>query len=96
MSSKDTTTTLDMLKFSIPDPRETAKLVCSLSKHVTVDSTGISNLANWLHIQFSTGKYSIINWKEHELNPKECNENSIQWIFIVDSLNFSFWSEKER
>lgn len=26
------------------------------------------------------------------LHPKEKNEKSINWIFIVDSLNFCFWS----
>ncbi|KAG0237734.1 hypothetical protein BGW42_000140 [Actinomortierella wolfii] len=34
-----------------------------------------------------------IKWKEHPLNPKECNETTVEWIFFVDLLNFSFWSD---
>ncbi|KAK3818472.1 MAG: hypothetical protein J3Q66DRAFT_173532 [Benniella sp.] len=32
-------------------------------------------------------------WKEHALNPKECNASTVNWIFLVDLLNFSFWSD---
>ncbi|KAF9919373.1 hypothetical protein BX616_005416 [Lobosporangium transversale] len=37
--------------------------------------------------------YDTSKWKEHPLNPKECNESTVDWIFLVDLLNFSFWSE---
>ncbi|KAF9116151.1 hypothetical protein BGX27_004491 [Mortierella sp. AM989] len=37
--------------------------------------------------------YDTSKWKEHPLNPKECNSSTVDWIFLVDLLNFSFWSE---
>ncbi|KAF9208308.1 hypothetical protein BGZ49_009270 [Haplosporangium sp. Z 27] len=37
--------------------------------------------------------YDTSKWKEHPLNPKECNASTVDWIFLVDLLNFSFWSE---
>ncbi|ORX88879.1 hypothetical protein K493DRAFT_319152 [Basidiobolus meristosporus CBS 931.73] len=40
-----------------------------------------------------TSEYSTATWKTHPLNPKVANEQAIDWIFLVDSLNFSFWSE---
>lgn len=84
------------LPCAMPNPRASSQLVCSLADHVTVDPSGIDKLSKWLSLQFKSDKYSILNWKEHPLNPKIANEDAIEWIFVVDSLNFSFWSEPER
>ena len=33
-------------------------------------------------------------WKENELNPKIFNDFTIDWIFLCDLLNFSFWEDE--
>ncbi|KAI8974944.1 hypothetical protein BDB01DRAFT_378985 [Pilobolus umbonatus] len=38
-------------------------------------------------------QYSTHTWKEHPLHPKQANDSTIDWIFLVDLLNFSFWSD---
>ncbi|PSN73328.1 hypothetical protein BS50DRAFT_653801 [Corynespora cassiicola Philippines] len=38
--------------------------------------------------------YSTKAWSEHELHPKTKDENTVNFIFLMDLLNFSFWSEK--
>ncbi len=39
---------------------------------------------------------NYFNWKASSpLNPKKMNEFSINWIFLIDTLNFSFWSDNE-
>lgn len=40
--------------------------------------------------------YGIHNWSQHELHPQEANDAAIEWIFVVDSLNFSFWTPKDE
>ncbi|ODQ65627.1 hypothetical protein NADFUDRAFT_70053 [Nadsonia fulvescens var. elongata DSM 6958] len=37
--------------------------------------------------------YSTQTWSSHALNPKTQNRETIDWIFLVDLLNFSFWSD---
>ncbi|CAO3636469.1 unnamed protein product [Cunninghamella blakesleeana] len=37
--------------------------------------------------------YSTGTWNEHILNPKELTQDTVDWIFLVDLLNFSFWSD---
>jgi len=37
--------------------------------------------------------YSTRTWSEHEIHPKEKNEETLNFIFTLDLLNFSFWSE---
>jgi len=36
-------------------------------------------------------KHDISLWKESALHPKVADEKAIDWIFVIDSLNFSFW-----
>lgn len=41
-----------------------------------------------------SGEFNLKNWKvNNRLNPQEMNEEAANWIFVVDSLNFSFWSD---
>jgi hypothetical protein len=39
--------------------------------------------------------YSTQTWSEHELHPKTKDENTVDFIFTMDLLNFSFWSEEK-
>lgn len=37
------------------------------------------------------------NWKTHVLHPKDISlPYTIDWIFLIDTLNFSFWSDSEK
>ncbi|KAB8079343.1 hypothetical protein BDV29DRAFT_164836 [Aspergillus leporis] len=38
-------------------------------------------------------EYSTQTWSEHELHPKAKDESTVDFIFAMDLLNFSFWSE---
>lgn len=37
--------------------------------------------------------YSTETWSQHELHPKTKDEDTLNFIFTMDLLNFSFWSE---
>jgi hypothetical protein len=37
--------------------------------------------------------YSTHAWSEHELHPTAKDESTVNFIFTVNLLNFSFWSE---
>ncbi|EAS28500.3 uncharacterized protein CIMG_09704 [Coccidioides immitis RS] len=39
--------------------------------------------------------YSTKTWASHELHPKEKNEKTVDFIFTMDLLNFSFWSAEK-
>lgn len=44
--------------------------------------------------QMQEREYGTKTWSEHELHPKAKDESTVNFIFIMDLLNFSFWSEK--
>lgn len=48
----------------------------------------------YIQINEATGStpFSLKAWKKEALHPKEMTEATVEWIFVVDLLNFSFWS----
>ena len=40
--------------------------------------------------------YDITVWKKHSLHPKVADKKAIDWIFVIDSLNFSFWPHSNQ
>ncbi|KAJ6099404.1 hypothetical protein N7467_000939 [Penicillium canescens] len=41
-------------------------------------------------------EYSTQTWSEHELHPQTKDESTVEFIFTMDLLNFSFWSDEEE
>ncbi|PJF16757.1 hypothetical protein PSACC_03459 [Paramicrosporidium saccamoebae] len=61
---------------------KSAKFVAEHSKH----------LLEGMHRR----NYSTSTWQSHPLNPKELSNATVDWIFVVDLLNFSFWSDTDE
>uniref|UniRef100_A0A8D0GCM1 Queuosine 5'-phosphate N-glycosylase/hydrolase n=1 Tax=Sphenodon punctatus TaxID=8508 RepID=A0A8D0GCM1_SPHPU len=77
-------------------PKESAKFIAENSKDVYVEEDGVRKVAEMLFDKFSKKELSLDDWKLlHELNPQVVSEESVNWVFLVDALNFSFWSEHE-
>lgn len=79
-------------------PRESAELIAKASQHVDINTKSISALAQNLLEQMQNNKKYIHfkGWKTHPLNPKVANKEAVDWIFLVDALNFSFWSVNDK
>jgi Queuosine salvage protein len=39
--------------------------------------------------------YDTSTWGTHTLHPKSLSSDTVEWIFLVDLLNFSFFSDNE-
>lgn len=38
------------------------------------------------------GELDVRNFSQHQHHPKATDPNAIEWIFIIDTLNFCFWT----
>ena len=76
-------------------PRESGKFIASCSKHIKIKDEGVKKVAKLIYPELEKSLYSVKNWRKHELHPKELNEATVNWIFLLDTLNFSFWVEKD-
>lgn len=60
---------------------------------VAIDMRATKTAAENIYAQMQEKNYSMATWAEHELHPKTKDENTVAFIFTMDLLNFSFWSE---
>ena len=60
---------------------------------VAIDSAQTKAAANLIWHLMQARSYSVKAWADHELHPKGQDDSTIDFIFTMDLLNFSFWSE---
>lgn len=75
-------------------PRESGKFIASCAKHVSIKSKGVQKVAKLIYPDLTKSLYSVKCWRKHELHPKEWSKATVDWIFLLDTLNFSFWVEQ--
>ncbi|KAL9109160.1 MAG: hypothetical protein Q9227_006085 [Pyrenula ochraceoflavens] len=72
---------------------EGAEYVYDNAVDVAIDSSSTKAAARLIWHLMQQEKYSTSNWSAHELHPKTKDEATVNFIFTMDLLNFSFWSE---
>ncbi|XP_068101243.1 queuosine 5'-phosphate N-glycosylase/hydrolase-like isoform X2 [Hyperolius riggenbachi] len=78
------------------EPRESGKFIAENSKDVFVELKGVHSLAETLLQKIGRKEITLKGWKIlHELNPRGSGEDSVNWVFFADTLNFSFWAENQ-
>ncbi|CAG8656247.1 UPF0553 protein C9orf64 [Gigaspora rosea] len=96
ITQNDASTTYDPLNLSLNPVLKSAYLISQNSQDVQIPLDGIYQASSKIYNLMKTKKYSTSNWKKHELHPKTADEKAIDWIFLVDLLNFSFWSDLDK
>lgn len=76
-------------------PRESAKFISSKSRDVSICDEGVEEASEIIFECFKSKKYSFKIWKEHELHPNEMSKETVDWIVVLDTLNFSFWTDED-
>ncbi|KAK3923743.1 Queuosine salvage protein [Frankliniella fusca] len=84
------TKTMDRSK--ILSPRKSAELIASQAQHVTILNDGVKTLAQQIYEKLQNKTISIEMFSQHELHPSSSDPSAVDWIFVVDTLNFCFWS----
>ena len=84
---------------STPPPQETkvlesAEFIYDNSIDVSISSSYTKAAAKTIWNLMQQKSYSTKTWAEHELHPKAKDEQTVNFIFTMDLLNFCFWSEK--
>ncbi|KAG6029058.1 hypothetical protein E4U41_000483 [Claviceps citrina] len=72
---------------------ESAEYVYDQGIDVAIDMRATKQAAETIHRQMQLKKYSTATWSQHDLHPKAKDESTVAFIFTMDLLNFSFWSE---
>ncbi|KAL9593582.1 MAG: hypothetical protein Q9219_007487 [cf. Caloplaca sp. 3 TL-2023] len=70
-----------------------AEYVYNHSIDVALDTHGTKSAASTIWKLMQEKNYSPKTWSEHTLHPKTKDESAVNFIFLMDLLNFCFWSE---
>lgn len=73
-----------------------AEHIYNNSIDVAIDASGTKSAARAVWAEMQRRNYSASAWGEHELHPTSRDESTVRFIFTMDLLNFSFWSELEE
>lgn len=74
--------------------KASAKFIAKQATNVTIDDKGVEKLANEIFEQLKNGKIST-KFSQYELHPTPDDPLALDWMFLLDLLNYSFWTPKE-
>lgn len=75
---------------------ENAQYVFDNAIDVALSLTHTKDAAETIWRMMQKKAYSTQTWSEHELHPQAKDESTVDFIFTMDLLNFSFWSEHKN
>lgn len=70
-----------------------AEYIYNNSIDVAIDFASTRRAASTIYNRMKSKQYSTQSWSAHDLHPKAKDEGTVNFIFTMDLLNFSFWSE---
>ncbi|ORX64492.1 hypothetical protein DL89DRAFT_272310 [Linderina pennispora] len=80
----------------VAEIRLAATFINRTSQDVSVPLNGVKAAAQKIMQRMQQIGYSTAEWKKNTLTPSVADSAAIEWIFVVDSLNFSFWTDKPQ
>ncbi len=78
-------------------PRESGQFVAERSRDVFVDEDGVKRVAQMIYDLRESEEFTASGWKKmNPLAPPPDSDEAINWVFVTDTMNFSFWPEREE
>ncbi|MGH0163652.1 UNVERIFIED_CONTAM: hypothetical protein FKN15_064609 [Acipenser sinensis] len=77
-------------------PRESGKFIAENSKDVFIEEEGVKKVAEMLYAERGCEVFTAQGWQQMNLLAPVCmSDDAVNWVFVVDTLNFSFWPDKD-
>ncbi|KAK9686526.1 putative Queuosine, Q, salvage protein family [Popillia japonica] len=73
-------------------PKQSGKFIAERAKHVKINNKGIEALANQLLQEINASSLTVNGFSQTSVHPTENDSWAADWIFVIDTLNFCFWS----
>nr|XP_017007848.2 queuosine salvage protein [Drosophila takahashii] len=74
------------------NPRESGAHIVEHAKHVRVLPAGIEKLTQEIVKGLKEKRIAVENFSQHELHPNPNSNLAADWVFVLDTLNFCFWT----
>ncbi|KAA0713680.1 Queuosine salvage protein [Triplophysa tibetana] len=78
-------------------PRESGRFLSELSRDVFVVEEGAKCVAQMIFELRESEDFTASGWKKNNpLAPPPDSDEAVNWVFVTDTMNFSFWPDKEE
>ncbi|XP_023026504.1 queuosine 5'-phosphate N-glycosylase/hydrolase [Leptinotarsa decemlineata] len=77
-------------------PRESGKYIAERAKHISIVEEGVDALADLLVEEYKAGRLGSENFYECSLHPHPNDPQALNWLIVVDTLNFCFWHDESE
>lgn len=77
-------------------PKKAAEFIASKAINVKIIEENIQKLGDILVKEIESGSLSTKHFGQTELHPKPDQPWALNWIFVVDTLNFCFWHTENK
>jgi hypothetical protein len=75
--------------------QQSAEYIANNADFVSINIQELPNIAQKIVHRMESLAYDTKQWKQHPLHPK-ITTTTINHIFLIDLLNYSFWGEKSN
>lgn len=76
------------------NPRLSGEYIVKHAKYLKVKD--LNKLSNEIVSGILDKRIDVSNFSQHDLHPKPSDKHALEWIFVVDTLNFCFWTPGMR
>uniref|UniRef100_A0A182NJF1 Queuosine 5'-phosphate N-glycosylase/hydrolase n=1 Tax=Anopheles dirus TaxID=7168 RepID=A0A182NJF1_9DIPT len=73
-------------------PAASGELIVKHARYVTVHEAAIEQLADRVIRGIKEREINIENFSQHDHHPSAKDAFAVNWIFLIDTLNFCFWT----
>ncbi|XP_058828771.1 queuosine 5'-phosphate N-glycosylase/hydrolase [Topomyia yanbarensis] len=82
----------EFIKMVTLSPAESGEFIVKHATFLKVNETAIQNLVKEVINGIQTKVIDVNNFSQHEYHPKPTDSHAANWIFLIDTLNFCFWT----
>lgn len=85
---------INQIKMQFLNPRESGEYIVHNAAYLTVHKDGMVKLSQLIFGKIKSGKLRSENFSQNNpgLHPSSSDPKALEWIFVLDTLNFCFWT----
>lgn len=72
-------------------PKESGKIISENAVYLKIKNDGIKKLGDVLIEEINSGRLQPSNFGQTAIHPKCDDSHALDWLLVVDTLNFCFW-----
>ncbi|KAE9417152.1 hypothetical protein Angca_009688, partial [Angiostrongylus cantonensis] len=75
-------------------PFESGRFIVEHAKHVRINDEAVQKVAGMILDSMRNGSIVDSEFAAQALHPKQKGKSAVDWVFFVDTINFSFWPDE--